>query len=166
MNLKQSVAALKAVSKDASSLKNALQTLAQAGKNATATQKSNLKSLATRLGAAAKDGARERRLAEIGQLSTTIKSHETSLSVPGLPSAIRRSIRSDLTALKARRVRLNARLGSDFGGVLTAAQIRRMDALVKKVKQDTAQKKAASAFLEGAEKIADLSLTIAGKLAL
>jgi hypothetical protein len=41
-----------------------------------------------------------------------------------------------------------------------------MDELVRRVKKDTAQKKAAAAFLEGAVKIADLSLTIAGKLAL
>jgi len=165
MSLEAHVETLKSVADDAKAIVKEMQSLAADAKKVTKAQKSRIARLASKLDDAAKQGARERRARDIKALTEFIETHEMSLSVVGLPKSVRDEIRADLMAKRARRARLRAQEATDFGGIQSKSKATELDALVKAVKRDTAKKQLAQAFLTSVVKIADVAITIAGKIA-
>jgi hypothetical protein len=126
-------------------------------------QKSKIKDLADRLNTDAAEASRERRTTEIRQLTEIINVHELTLSVPGLPSDARETIRADLIAKKTRRARLLNQAGTDFDGILTKSEVREIVKLVEKAQREVQQKKFAAEFLSTAIQIGDMAVSLAGK---
>lgn len=166
MSLDGVIKKLKDIADEAKQLFELLKNLAEQQENATAGQKDKIKQLADKLDTASREAARERRRAEIQQLTEVIEAHELTLTVPGLSSSAREAIRADRFAKLARRARLRAQEGTDFGAILTSREVEKIVDLVKKARREVRTKQRAAAFLESAVKIADVALTIAGKLAM
>jgi hypothetical protein len=95
-----------------------------------------------------------------------IKAYEVTLSVSGLTASTRKAIRADLTRKRARRARLRNREGTDFGGVLTAAEVKKLREVVRQANKEVKQKKLAASFLGSLLEMADLALSLAGRFAL
>jgi hypothetical protein len=165
MSLEGTIQKLKGISDEAKELFEVLRDLAKQQKDVTAKQKDKIKKLVDRLDKTSREAARERRRAEIQRLTEVIEAHDLSLTVPGLSSAAREAIRADRVAKLARRARLRAQEGTDFGGILTAREAGKIVDVAEKARKEVRTKKRAAAFLESTVKIADLALTIAGKLA-
>ena len=99
-------------------------------------------------------------------MNAVIADNDVVLQVSGLSKATRDAIKADRMAAVARRGRLNAQAGTDFGGILTKTVTEELAAVLKKARQEVKKKKKAAAFLQSAVKVADLALRIAGKLAM
>lgn len=164
MSLTQSIKDLQSVATSAMALFAQLKKAADGGRKATKAQKKRLGLLADRLDAGARKAARERRAAEIAQLTGIIDAHTTALATPGLSTATRQAIRANRTARVARRGRLRAKAGTDFHGILTQREIDNLAAAVSAARQAVARKKRAAGFLKAAIDIAQNALQIAGKL--
>ncbi len=164
--LPAAIAELKKVSGEAKAILDVLRELAKDSKKVTQAQKSKITGLAKQLGKATSDAVKAQRDEEIAALKAAVKDLSNSLAIPGLPRSPRDSLRKMRVSKNARLARLSAKKATDFTGVLTKTHAEKLDKLVKAVKKDTAAKQFASAFLEGVVKIADLALTIAGKLAM
>ena len=108
--------------------------------------------------------AMDRKIKEIKELEKMVKQLESALATSGLP----RSARAELQALKRKKraqlVRLLTRESMDFGGILTSTQVERIKEVLKRAKQDVARKKKAAAFLATVIEVADISLSIVGKV--
>jgi hypothetical protein len=108
--------------------------------------------------------AKKQRQVQIAELEKMVKQLESAIATPGLP----RTARADLQALKRRKraqlVGLLARESMDFGGILTATQVEHIRDVLKRAKKDIARKKKAAAFLATVMEVADISLSIVGKV--
>ena len=111
-----------------------------------------------------REEARKKIEDEIDDLSTLIANLDGALATPGLSSAARREMKTLRRRRLARRTRLRGKLAMDFAGILKAAEIREMTALLGKARRDVAARKRAAAFLVTLLKVADAGLTIAAKL--
>lgn len=163
MSLEDSIAKLGAVAKDAATLFNELKDLGDA--DTTASQRSKIKKLVARLDTGSREASRERRKEEIAILGEVIAAHESSLTVPGIPSDVRALIKADLRTSRARRTRL-INQGTDFGGIVTDEQAAEIVDLVNTALDEVQRKRSASAFVGTLFKVGDLALSLAGKLAL
>ncbi|MFQ6004859.1 MAG: hypothetical protein ACE5OQ_05080 [Woeseia sp.] len=164
MSLTQSIKDLQSVAASAMTLFGQLKKAADAKKKATKAQKNRLRRLADRLDTGTRQAARERRAAEIVQLTGIIDAHTAALATPALSAATRQAIRAKRTAKVARRGRLRAQAGTDFSGMLTQREIDDLLAAVSAARRAVARKKRAAGFLKAAIDIAQNALQIAGKL--
>lgn len=166
MSLETEVAELRKIAAEAKRLLDVLQKLAVRGGNASSGHRKRIESLVKRLDTASRSAARERRNREIRKLSGVIKAYEVTLSVSGLTASTRKAIRADLTRKRARRARLRNQEGTDFGGVLTAAEVKKLREVVRQANKEVKQKKLAASFLGSLLEMADLALSLAGRFAL
>lgn len=164
--LKNLIAEVSAIGRDAQALVAELQPKAQQGANLTQAELRKIKALVKRSEeamSAAEQRAKERRAAQIRELEALVRSIESSLAVPGLSQ---RAV-DDLKQLKrnklAQLVRLRTRAGLDFGGILSAAEVQEIAAVLKEARAAVARKKRAAGFLGSLLKIANLSLGIVAK---
>jgi hypothetical protein len=108
--------------------------------------------------------AKQQRRERIEELEKSVEQLEGALATPGLPT----STRTQLQALKRRKraqlVGLLARESMDFGGILTVTQVERIKDVLTRAKRDVATKKKAAAFLGTVMEVADISLSIVGKV--
>ncbi len=108
--------------------------------------------------------AKKQRREQIKELKKMVKQLESALATPGLPL----TARTELQALKRRKraqlVGLLARESMDFGGILSVTQVERIENVLKRAKKEVAQKKKAAAFLGIVMEVADISLSIVGKV--
>ena len=108
--------------------------------------------------------AKEQRREQIKELEKMVKQLESALATPGLPGSARAELQALKRKKRAQLVRLLARESMDFGGILTATQVERIKEVLKRAKQDVARKKKAAAFLATVIEVADISLSIVGKV--
>jgi hypothetical protein len=147
MSLETEVAELRKIAAEAKRLLDVLQKLAVRGGNASSGHRKRIESLVKRLDTASRSAARERRNREIRKLSGVIKAYEVTLSVSGLTASTRKE-------------------GTDFGGVLTAAEVKKLREVVRQANKEVKQKKLAASFLGSLLEMADLALSLAGRFAL
>ena len=166
MSLEDSIAKLKDVGADAKNLFGVLKDLADQGRDARKTEKDKITGLVKKLDTTTRTAARERRAAEIEKLTELIDAGKTVLSITGLSSSTRNAVKADLIRLRSRRTRLRNLDATDFGGILKAEEVRKLEDLVKAARKEVQQKRLAAAFLGSVFKIGDLALTMAGKLAI
>lgn len=164
MALEDSINKLKSISDEAKSLFTQMKALADLGKNAKDAQKSKIMALANKLNVAANTAGRERLEKRLQELDKKITDLNLILQVDLSPSA-RNDVRGELIKTRALSARLNAKRGLDFSGMLTSREVNSLVVLSRKTSRDAARKMKAAAFLASAVKIADLSLSIAAKLA-
>jgi phage-related tail protein len=124
--LKESTDELKELKKQVDQMVEALQTLAQDGKDTTASQRSDFRGLVDAVDTAAREAASARRDLEIAHLDEVIEAHELSLTVEGLDDAVTDAIRADLISRRSRRARLLANVGTDFDGMISASVAERI----------------------------------------
>ena len=158
---------VKSIGEDASKLVGVLTAKAAANEDLTKSELSTIDALIKRSEAAlteASQRAKEVRREQIKELEKMVAQLESALATPGLPA----SARADLQALKRRNraqlVGLLARESMDFGGILTVTQVEHIKDVLKRAKKDVAQKKKAAAFLGTVMEVADISLSIVGKV--
>jgi hypothetical protein len=166
MSLEGTIKELREIAAGARQLTDVFKSLAAAGKEASASKTAKIQRLVDRLDTAARSGARKRREREIEQLTTVIDAYRLTLTVTGLSRATRETIEADLTRKLSRRTRLRNLQATDFGGVLSAAEARDLVELVRKAKAEVRAKKLAVSFLDSLLKIADVTLSLAGRFAL
>jgi hypothetical protein len=154
---------LRMIAADARDLFHVLADLASLGKRATGRQRRKLERLAKSLDTVSREAARDRREKEIGALEDVVRAHQTTLEVPGLPRATRDVVRSDLIRKKARRTRLMNLEATDFGGVLTQAEVGRILEIAEKAEREVAGKEFAAELLDLTFRVADLALSLAGR---
>jgi len=155
------------IGKDAQALVAELQPKAQQGADLTNAELKKIDRLVKRSEAAmsaAEVRAKERRKAQISELDKLINNITLSLGTPGLSqTAI-----DDLKRLKrnklAQVVRLKTRAALDFGGILSPAEIKDIATVLKQAKADVAAKKKAAAVLGSILQIANLAISIVGKV--
>ncbi len=166
MSLTTTINKLKSIADDAKDLFDKLKDLADKGKDATKAQKDNIERLAIKLDTESRIAASERLNAEIEQLTDIIDRDNLILGIPGLSRTARDAVRADKVKTLARRARRRASLGTDFAGILNSNEVKKIVELVVKAKKEVKMKKFAADFLDSAVKIADLALSIAGKIAM
>lgn len=166
MSLEDSIAKLREVGADAKALFDVLKDLADQDRDARKTEKDKITGLVRKLDTMTRKAARERRSAEVEKLTELIDAGEGALSITGLSSSTRDTIKAELIRLRARRTRLRNLDATDFGGILKAEEVRQLEDLVKAARKEVQRKKLAAAFLGSVFKIGDLALTMAGKLAI
>ena len=166
MSLADEVEKLRGVAGDAKALFDLLMGLAKEAKKTTEAQRKKIERLAKRLDTSSRDASRARRKAEIEQLGKVIDAHEHTLTISGLPLSVREAVRADLIVKRARHTRLQNLEATDFGGILTAAEVERIVELVQKARAEAQKKKFAAEFLGTTFKIFDTALTLAGKFAM
>ena len=101
----------------------------------------------------------------IKDLGAQIERAEAALSISGLEKSTRDILRARVRNLRAQRVRLNAQLGTDFAGLLTATKAREIEKLLARAKQEVKRKQKAAEAVETAMDMAEIAITIGGKLA-
>ena len=160
------IAEISSIGKDAQALVAELQPKAQQGKNLTLAELKKIDALVKRSEAAmsaAEERAKKGREAQIKELDKLVKSINLSLGTPGLSQ---RAI-DDLKQLKRNKlsqlVRLKARAALDFGGILSPAEIQEIAGVLKEAKAAVARKKKVAGFLGSIVKIANLAISIVGK---
>ncbi len=158
---------VKSIGADASKLVNVLTAKAAENADLTATERKAIEKLVKQSEAAMSEAsqlAKKQRREQIKELEKMVKQLESALATPGLPD----SARSDLQALKRRKraqlVGLLTRESMDFGGILSVTQVKHIEDVLKRAKKDIAQKKKAAAFLGTVMEVADISLSIVGKV--
>jgi polyhydroxyalkanoate synthesis regulator phasin len=166
MSLSDTIEKLKGVEEEAKQLFEELKRLAGLGKDANKAQKNNLQKLADMLDENVRKASRERCEFEIEKLDKEIEKLGSLLAIIGLPKNIRDRAKAERGKKVARRGRLQGKLGSDFRGILTATEIKELDELVAKANKEVQAKVKAAEFLQTVLKIADISLSIAAKLAI
>ena len=164
MSLEPSIAKLREIAKDARSLFEVLMELAGLGKKTTAIHRRKIERLAERLDTTSREASRDRRQQEIRELEGVIRAHECTLGVPGLPHSAREAVRADLIRKKARKTRLFNQEATDFGGILTGAEVERIVELTVRAEKEVEQREFAAEFLDLTFRIADLALSLAGRL--
>ena len=164
MNQDRPIAELRKIAEDARSLFEALMDLAGLGEKATGKQRRRIRGLAKKLDTVSLEASRTRRRKEIRKLEGVIQAHEITLDVPGLPRSAREVVRSDLIRKKARRTRLFNQGATDFGGILTLSEVERIVELTTRAEKEVERKEFAAEFLDLTFKIADLALSLAGRL--
>jgi hypothetical protein len=142
-----------------------LHALAKLGKDASEGQRGALAALAGRLDADAREAARARRQVELGRLDEVIASYDATMAVDGLPGDVRDVVQAERTAARGRRTRLLAEAATDFGGVLTRADVERLEALTAEVREVTRRKVRAAGLLRAATRLIDVALGVVFKLA-
>ena len=159
---------VKGIAEDAARLVDVLATRAAADADLTPRELAAIDDLVTRSEAALSEAsqvARQRRREQISELEKIVKQTESALATPGLPA----SARAELQALKRRKraqlVGLLARESMDFGGILSVAQVRRIEEVLRRARHEVARKKKAAAFLGIVLEVADISLSIVGRVA-
>jgi len=166
MSLSNTIEILKGIEIEAKELFEQLIKLAELGKDTSKTQKNDIQKLADKLDENARKASRERCEFEIDKLSKEIDKIDCLLAVPGMTKEVRDIAKAERGKKVARRGRLRGKLGLDFGGILTATDVQVLDDLVVKAKKEVQTKRKAAAFLHTVLKIADISLSIASKLAI
>jgi len=158
---------VKAIADEASNLVSVLTTKVAANADLTSEELKAIDKLVKQSEAALSEAsqlAKKQRRVQIAELEKLVKQLEGALATPGLPG----SARTELQALKRRKraqlVGLLARESMDFGGILTVTQVERIKEVLKRAKKDVAQKKKAAAFLGTVMEVADISLSIVGKV--
>lgn len=102
----------------------------------------------------------KRRQQEIEQLRSLVDDLDAALSTPGLD----RRARDDLQALRrrkrARLVRLQTKQAMDFGGMLPARDLQKIQALFARVRRDVARRRQAAVHVANLLLLADVVLMI------
>ncbi|MCB9729789.1 MAG: hypothetical protein H6744_15120 [Deltaproteobacteria bacterium] len=150
---------------EARALLEELHALARLGKDASDAQRAALADLAGRLDADAREAARARRQAEIERLDEIIASYDAALAVDGLPTEVRDAVFGERTVARAKRTRLWGEAATDFGGVLTRAEVERLETLSAEVREATRRRARAASLLRVATRIVDVALGVVFKLA-
>lgn len=166
MGLSDTIERLKYVEEEAKQLFEALKQLADLGKDAKQTQKNKLKKLADDLDENARKASKERCEFEIKKLTTEIEQLDSLLAIIGIPKNVRDQAKAERGRKIARRGRLQGKCGTDFGGILTKTELKELDELLAKANKEVQAKQKAAEFIQTALKIADISLSIAAKLAI
>lgn len=167
MNATQLVAELSAIAKAGQTLVEKLKPAAEARGSTPTAQRSALNALikrAEKAEAAGKKLATDRVEAQIKVLGTQIDSLSSALTITSLSSSTKNTLRARRRSLRAKRGRLNAKLATDFSGVLNATEAKQLAKLLRNARAAVARRKKAAQTLEAAMGIADLAITIAGKV--
>ena len=90
---------------------------------------------------------------------------EQTLTVQEHPQFVIDDIKSNLTVMRAKRSRLSSQEGTDFSGILSSADAKKFEELIADVKKEVRNRQVIGAMLASATKIADIAISIAGKLA-
>jgi hypothetical protein len=107
---------------------------------------------------------KQRRREQIGSLEKLLKRLESALATPGLPADARRDLQRLKRSKRTQLVGLLSRESMDFGGILSVTQVEKIREVLTRAKQDVARKSKAAAFLGTLLEVADISLSIAGKV--
>ena len=166
MGISDTIEKLKLVEEEAKQLFEALKQLANLNKDAKQSQKNKLKKLADDLDANARKASKERCEFEIQKLTTEIEQLDSLLAIIGIPKNVRDQAKAERGKKIARRGRLQGQCGTDFGGILTKTELQELDELLAKAKKEVQAKQKAAEFIQTTLKIADISLSIAAKLAI
>jgi len=166
MTLDESISNLKGIAKEAKDIYATVHEAITNGQKVGDDARDSLKTLAENLDEEARAAAAARRDAEIALLDELIEAHESTLAVEGLSQSVIDAVKGDLIAKRAKRARLAGEAGSDFGGIVTASEVKRFEALLAEVQQELKTRKTAGALLASATKIADIALTVAAKFAM
>lgn len=164
--LEEALDTLRAIAAEARELAAGIAAAAEAGEEAPAPHLESLRGLAERFDRTARLAARERRRREIRRLSAVISAHESTLALAGLSSDTREALRAQLVASRARRSRLRSQDATDFDGLLSAEEVEALEGLVERARDEARERAVAAAWLDVAYDMADLALTVAGRLAL
>ncbi len=163
---KDVIAEVSSIGKDAQALVAELQPKAQQGKDLTAAEKKKIAGLvkrSTEAMKAAETRAKKRRQDQIAELGKLLDSIKLSLGTPGLSETAIKDLKQLRRNTRAKLVRLETRAGLDFGGILSAAEIKAIEAVLKEAKNAVERKKKVAAFLGSLIKVANLAISIVGK---
>lgn len=163
MSLSQELARLKAIKKEADTIKSELQALAEADKNAPAATLKRLEKLAGDLDDAARQAARDRRQEIIDELTQRIQDFDALLAL-GLSRADRQRAKKQRAKLVGQRAFHRGRAGTDFEGLVSKEDVDRLAALITEVNKAVAEKKKAVAHINGAISIAMAATNIIGRI--
>ncbi len=158
---------VKGIAGDAQKLAAELKPKAEQGANLTKKELDAIRKLVQRSEAAMSDAnqrAKERRQQEIKALEELIQSITSALGTPGLSANARNDLKNLRRRRRAQLLHLQTRAALDFGGILTANQIKEIAELLKRAKQEVANKKKAAAFLTTVVRIADIALSVGRKV--
>lgn len=112
--------------------------------------------------AVASERAKQRRLDEIAELEAAIEDIDKSLAL-NLPADAVKLCKRNKRNLRARLLNRQLKVGLDFSGILTTAQVDEIKGLLVEAKQAVAKKKKAAGFIKNLMQIADLSMSIVAK---
>lgn len=168
MQLKELADKLKSIRAEIKALLEAMKPLAGQNKDAKESDRKKLEELIAELEKTAND-ARE---VENTQLNERIKELETDVNdlkvILAFPAGLTASEKSDLrNSLKSKTSQLallRVKRGTDFRGLLNTKEIKRIGKLIEEAKKEVEKKKKAAALATAALKVADVALTILGKL--
>ncbi len=152
MAIKDEVAKLKAIGKEADEVFEILKDLAKDDKKAPTTVLTRLKKMVEGLDASARAAARARRLEMIDDLTRRIDQYDLLLALD-LSPASRDRIDAERAVLVAQRGYHRGKVGRDFEGIVSKKQAEQLDGLVRDVKSAVARKKKAIAHIDGAIRI-------------
>lgn len=109
--------------------------------------------------------AKARRRQHIEDLQGQIDNLNLTLATPGLDSGTSATIKDILRKRMAQLLRLQTQEGLDFGGILSADQVREIEQVLVQAKQDVAEKKQAAAFLGTLMQVTDIALRVVSRAA-
>lgn len=158
---------VKSIGQDAADLADILSRRAAADADLTKRERTAIETLIARSQSAMTEAsalAKERRREQIGELEKLIKSLESAIANLGSQPEARRELQALKRSKRAQLVGLLTRESMDFGGILTVTQVERIRDVLTRAKRDVARRKKAAAFLSTLMEVADLSVSIVGKL--
>ena len=164
MSLKDEIAGLQAIRKEADAIFGELDRLARSDKKAPKTLLRRLARAASDLDASARSAAAERRAMIVQDLSDRIGKYDVLLSLNLSPSA-RASAEAERATLVAQRGYHLGRAGRDFEGIVTKEEVDQLAALIAEVNKGVAAKKKAVAYVRVAIRIGIAAAKIIEKIA-
>lgn len=164
MSLTEQIEKLKAIRSEADIIFRELEGLSKAEDDVPATLLTRLRNLAAELDTAARSAARERRRQTIGELSGRIRQYDVLLSL-NLSSSARRAAEAERATLVARRGYHRGRLGADFDGIVSKADVDRLAALITEVNAAVAARRKAVAYIDGVIRLGIAAAQILARIA-
>jgi len=158
---------VKSIGEDASNLVDVLTAKAAANADLTSQELAAIDTLVKQSEAAMSEAsqlAKQQRRERIEELEKMVEQLEGALATPGLPTGTRTELQALKRRKRAQLVGLLARESMDFGGILTVTQVERIKDVLARAKRDVATRKKAAAFLGTVMEVADISLSIVGKV--
>lgn len=164
MALQDEIDKLVAIKDEADAIFQELERLGRLDRDAPDTVLQRLSNAAVGLDAASRAAAAERRAQIIAGLTDRIGQYDVLLSM-NLRPADRASVRAERAVLVSQRAYHRGRAGSDFEGLVSKAEVERLEALITEINRAVAAKKKAVAYIDATIRIGIAASMIVGKIA-